>query len=311
MSKHKWISWGLTGVICLAIIGVTGVIVAGIMGAELEPALALDGLDKTQQGRIAAAVDKILAMNVPTGGLEGAYSGAEIRDGTYEEAEIEGVHQAIFVLDLPHIKQSYKINYYYVTEEQESHFKYTALASCLPTDQLRYGDFDCRGDLQTVFIDQWHEIASKLAVEYGIPWEAVMAQGVLESASGTSEYAVERNNFFGIGAFDSNPDNAFWYPSPEEGWRGYFENIVHVDTQVYCRAGVFTGDNITNPYSYLATVKKAGYATDPDYVKLTSELVKVIEERSAKKGWEGSADLAVRYPEMLTNAAKKYAIACR
>ena len=92
--------------------------------------------------------------------------------------------------------------------------------------------------LQAAFVDQYHSIAEKLSIEYGIPWEAVMAQGILESASGTSRFARERNNFFSIGAFDSNPNNAFSYSSPAEGWRGYYENIHK--TATYRKHGAFS-----------------------------------------------------------------------
>ena len=53
------------------------------------------------------------------------------------------------------------------------------------------------------FIDRYVEIAQSLGYQYGIPWEAVMAQGMIESTCGTSPMARERNNLYGIGAYDS------------------------------------------------------------------------------------------------------------
>ena len=155
---------------------------------------------------------------------------------------------------------------------------------------------------QAAFIDQYHDIAQQLSVEYGIPWETVMAQGILESGAGTSSFAVNRNNFFGIGAFDSNPNNAFSYATPEEGWRGYYENIRKTST--YRNHGVFKEPNITDPYAYTEAIKAAGYATDPNYVTKVHQLIAAIENRSQEKGWLSSAELAVRYPAMLTNAAQ-------
>lgn len=154
---------------------------------------------------------------------------------------------------------------------------------------------------QAAFVDTYHSIAEQLSIEYGIPWETVMAQGILESAAGTSNFAVNRNNFFGIGAFDSNPNNAFSYATPSEGWRGYYENIVK--TSVYRANGVFVEPTVTDPYAYLRAIKAAGYATDPEYVPKVSQLIAAIEVRAEQKGWKSSAELAVAYPEMLTNAA--------
>lgn len=156
-------------------------------------------------------------------------------------------------------------------------------------------------DIQAAFVDQYHDIAANLSIEYGIPWETVMAQGILESASGTSTFATERNNFFGIGAFDSNPNNAFSYANPTDGWRGYYENIKNTPT--YRNHGVFVGEAITNPYIYAQAIKDAGYATDPNYVNKLNTLIAAIENRSAEKGWDSSQSLATAHPEMLTNAA--------
>lgn len=155
---------------------------------------------------------------------------------------------------------------------------------------------------QAAFVDMYHDIAEQLSIAYGIPWETVIAQGIVESAAGTSNFAVQRNNFFGIGAFDSNLNNAYSYDTPTDGWRGYYENIRKTST--YRAHGVFRGDNITDPYAYLRTIKEAGYATDPIYVETISKIIAAVEERSKEKGWKSSAELAQEHPEMLENAAK-------
>lgn len=157
-------------------------------------------------------------------------------------------------------------------------------------------------EIQAAFVDRYHDIAEALSIAYGIPWEAVMAQGIVESASGTSNFAVERNNFFGLGAFDSNPDNAFWYPNPTEGWKGYYE-VIADPRNPYISHGVFQGTTVTDPYAYLAAIKAAGYATDPNYVSTISQYIAAIEERSQLMGWKSSAELAKEHPEWEANAA--------
>ncbi|MBQ2695568.1 glucosaminidase domain-containing protein [Candidatus Saccharibacteria bacterium] len=153
---------------------------------------------------------------------------------------------------------------------------------------------------QIEFVDKYHDIAEKLSIEYGIPWEAVMAQGIIESGAGTSHFARDRNNFFGIGAFDSNPNNAFHYDTPEEGWRGYYENIRK--TSVYRSVGAFSGDRITDPYAYIAAIAKP-YATGEYYRQSVSKVIQQLEILSKDRGWASSAQLASMHPEMLTNAA--------
>lgn len=174
------------------------------------------------------------------------------------------------------------------------------------------------GDVNASFIDTYHDIAAQLSVEYGIPWETVMAQGLLESDSGRSNFARNRNNFFGIGAFDSNPDLAQSFETPEAGWRGYFENIRKTPT--YRSHGAFQNnytinftpkpnglnktirDNITNPYDYLQTIWDAGYATDPEYYQKISPIITGIINRAQEKGWATSDQLASEHPEMIANA---------
>ncbi len=160
-------------------------------------------------------------------------------------------------------------------------------------------------DLQAAFIDTYHGIAAELSAEYGIPWETVIAQGIIESASGTSNFARERNNFFGIGAFDSNPNAAKSYSSPQEGWQGYYENIA--ETSTYSEHGAFNYSN--DPYGYLVAIKEAGYATDPDYVQKVGEYVKAIENRAEEKGWQLSSSLPATNTTPLTPVSSSYSSA--
>ncbi len=138
--------------------------------------------------------------------------------------------------------------------------------------------------LQSEFVDKYHTIAIQLSSEYGIPWEAVMAQGILESASGTSKFARERNNFFGINAVDSDPNKATSYSTPQEGWKGYYEFIKN--NSRYATAGAFNYKN--DPYGYIQAIKNAGYATDPNYVPKISGLIKAIQNRASEKNWVAS-----------------------
>lgn len=48
---------------------------------------------------------------------------------------------------------------------------------------------------------------------YGVNAVFLASVAALESAWGTSNYAVKRNNLFGYGAYTSNPDNAYYFSS--------------------------------------------------------------------------------------------------
>lgn len=144
-------------------------------------------------------------------------------------------------------------------------------------------------DLQSSFVDTYHDLAAELGAEYGIPWETVMAQGIVESASGTSAIARDKNNLFGLGAVDSDPYNkALSFSSIIEGWRGYFE-FIRTNSR-YENAGAFNFAG--NPLGYLTAIKSAGYATDENYINTVGAYVRAIENRSSEKGWQSSSEIA-------------------
>ena len=55
--------------------------------------------------------------------------------------------------------------------------------------------------------------------EFGMNALAVYAMACLESAYGTSQYAVQRNNLFGWSAYDSDPNQASWFKSADQAIR--------------------------------------------------------------------------------------------
>lgn len=162
--------------------------------------------------------------------------------------------------------------------------------------------------LRIPFLEKHHDTAVSLGISYGIPWETVVAQGIVESASGSSQIARDKNNFFGIGAYDNCPyDCAFSYPDEKSGWEGYYKNIV--ETSVYRENGVFSrnspyGDAVTDPIAYLKAIKAAGYATDSEYVSTIGGVVNSIVAYANAKGWPLSAQVATEHPEWFTNAEK-------
>ncbi|MFZ2125129.1 MAG: hypothetical protein WA087_01245 [Candidatus Saccharimonadales bacterium] len=74
---------------------------------------------------------------------------ATIRDGssvdTYNKST--DINSGSFIVDMESIQQSYLISYEWSSTENNSNLSgYTAVATCLPTDKLIYGDFNCKDD---------------------------------------------------------------------------------------------------------------------------------------------------------------------
>jgi len=110
--------------------------------------------------------------------------------------------------------------------------------------------------------DAFVEAVHKVAPMYNFPENVVLAQGALESAHGNSHFAKTRNNFLGIGAFDSNPDDAYTFENPEQCVIEYMRTIKRNFPEAW--------DQRENPEKVLELIKNNSqgrmYATDPNYV---------------------------------------------
>ena len=101
---------------------------------------------------------------------------------------------------------------------------------------------------------------------YGINAAMVFVQACDESAYGTSNFALNRNNLFGVAAYDSNPNDATDFSSAEEA----IDYQMSVLLKNYCTTsyGVFNGDHFGNKGSGI-TVK---YASSSYYGLVLSSL---------------------------------------
>ena len=167
------------------------------------------------------------------------------------------------------------------------------------------------------FVKQYAQFAVETGKKYGIPYEAILAQGTLESAMGKSKLTTQYNNFFGIKAgtswtgpiatFNTQEDMgggnmttisaAFRaYASPQEGFDGYGDFIT--SNSRYQDALKYPGD----PYAYIKEIKNAGYATDSNYVSKVSgfidKIIKIVADNNI------SPPSSVLTPTPVDNAAR-------
>jgi flagellum-specific peptidoglycan hydrolase FlgJ len=117
---------------------------------------------------------------------------------------------------------------------------------------------------------EFKQAAQKVAKIYNFPVKVILAQGALESAHGTSNYCVTRNNCLGIGAVDWNPDQAYTYENMEQSIVEYCRLIRKNFPQAW--------EARSNPDMVIFRLKvnRDGlmYATDPNYI----DKVKSMEE---------------------------------
>ena len=131
------------------------------------------------------------------------------------------------------------------------------------------------------YIRKYAETAVSEMYRSGIPASITLGQGLLESGAGKSYLAVEGNNHFGIKchnwkgakiyADDDKAHECFRkYRSADESYRDHSDFLRYNDRYKFL-FDLESGDYKAWAYG----LKKAGYATDPDYA---AKLIKLIED---------------------------------
>lgn len=174
----------------------------------------------------------------------------------------------------------------WTTHEQ---FQYTQKLKKLErVEQLKFVPVRTEENLveQMAYVKNWHETAMKEQVLFGIPASISLAQGILESRSGTSSLARNHNNHFGIKYRGMVPEWAeestcHWDPIERSNhtyrsysgawwsWRDHSKFLAY--TGRYKRLFKLAP---TDYKGWARGLKKAGYATDKYYA---SKLINLIE----------------------------------
>lgn len=131
------------------------------------------------------------------------------------------------------------------------------------------------------YIERYKAAALKIEKEYGIPATITLAQGILESAAGTSSLTKASNNHFCIKAgsgwggrvhlaWDDETEKSRFrcYTSADESYRDYARLL---STSRYYRA--LFDISIYDYRAWAHGLKKAGYATAPDYAQALIGLI--------------------------------------
>ncbi len=135
---------------------------------------------------------------------------------------------------------------------------------------------------RTEYIKKYKDIAIKEMKEYGIPASITLAQACLESGDGKSRLAKEGNNHFGIKCHNDWDGDKIYHDDDAKG--ECFRSYTHAeesfkDHSIFLKyrqryASLFD----LNPRDHKAWaegLKKAGYATNPQYAPM---LIKIIED---------------------------------
>ncbi len=134
---------------------------------------------------------------------------------------------------------------------------------------------------QLTYVAEFAREAQSEMKRFGIPASVTLAQGLLESDMGQSPLATKNKNHFGIKCFsrsckkghcsnftdDSHKDFFRIYKSPEDSYRAHSQLLSAARYKSLHKLA--KGDYKGWAYG----LKKAGYATDPNYAEKLIELI--------------------------------------
>lgn len=152
------------------------------------------------------------------------------------------------------------------------------------------------------YIQQYSGLAVSEMKRTGVPASIILAQGLIESNAGQSALALKGNNHFGVKchddwtgqkmfADDDQPNECFrLYPSVEASFKDHSDFIRYQDRykSLFALAS-------TDYKGWAKGLKKAGYATDPNYA---SKLIETIEDYELYK-YDGGVKVEVPEPKVL------------
>ena len=136
------------------------------------------------------------------------------------------------------------------------------------------------------YIDKYKDEAIYQMKKYKIPASITLSQGILESGDGNSELAKKSNNHFGIKCHSDWEGERVYYNDDKknECFRKYSKvkhsYDDHSEFLLGPRYATLFEYELTDYKSWAKGLKKAGYATNPNYAK---HLIKIIEENELYK----------------------------
>lgn len=136
------------------------------------------------------------------------------------------------------------------------------------------------------YIEKYAQLAVIQQKEYGIPASITLAQGLLESGAGQSEFAKKSNNHFGIKCHEWTGDKVYHDDDAQGECFRKYENVLdsYRDHSLFLknkgRYSFLFDFSPTDYESWAHGLKKAGYATDPSYAY---KLISLIENYELHK----------------------------
>ncbi|MEZ4993935.1 MAG: glucosaminidase domain-containing protein [Saprospiraceae bacterium] len=134
---------------------------------------------------------------------------------------------------------------------------------------------------QLAYVKRYAEVAQKEMDKYKIPASITLAQGLLESNVGESRLATKNNNHFGIKCFSRKCKKGHCTNFTDDSHKDFFRKYKSAWESFRAHSILLRADRYKPLYELKTTdyrawakgLKKAGYATDPNYAEKIIELI--------------------------------------
>jgi hypothetical protein len=137
------------------------------------------------------------------------------------------------------------------------------------------------------YIQKYLPLAKELWIRYKIPVAITLAQGIIESRSGTSTLAVQNNNHFGMKCFAKNCRKGHCTNHTDDTHKDFFKKFKTVRECFLERGKLLSSGRYAklkkhgrDYRKWAYGLKSVGYATDPNYAQT---LIRTIERYGLNK----------------------------
>lgn len=134
---------------------------------------------------------------------------------------------------------------------------------------------------QLAYVQRFYKIAQKEMEQYKIPASITLAQGLLESNVGESRLATKNNNHFGIKCFSRKCKKGHCSNFTDDSHKDFFRKYRSAWESFRAHSQLLKAKRYQPLYDlkrddyrgWAKGLRKAGYATDPNYAEKIIELI--------------------------------------
>ncbi len=166
-----------------------------------------------------------------------------------------------------------------------SFFEKKEISSKKEADKLNFDIPTKPSSQQYIYVKRFSDVARSEMEQFGIPASITLAQGLLESSAGKSPLAREANNHFGIKCFSkkckkghcknfSDDHHKDFFRTYSSAWESFRAHSLFLQKNRYKH---LLDLEKTDYKKWAVGLKKAGYATDPNYAKKLIRLIESLE----------------------------------